>query len=275
MVHLDYWRLDHRSILLNVRRSLKSTTGGGMNSAHRFHFKECWADKGDCADIMIASFKTWIWVRDCMDCMLCLSPSSSRFLDATSMTKDNRCAVLDMAPSKAPCPNGLPAFFYQKLWSVVGSQVTMACLEVLNDDQRLDEVNNTLITLISKVKNANRISYFRPKSLCNVIYKIVAKALANRLLGVLHESLVNDLHCLSVRFWWGLELEKRKLYWGLIQDSFSPEEAVLIRSITFSLSPLPDTLMWHYDKLGLYSVKSGYHFAVSLASNPSTSGLNL
>ncbi|KAK2654873.1 hypothetical protein Ddye_014729 [Dipteronia dyeriana] len=116
-----------------------------------------------------------------------LSPSSSRFLDAMFVAVDIRRAVFDMALSKSPCPDGLPALFYQKFCHMVGSQVTKACLGVLNDDQYLDEVNNTLITLIPKVKNEDRITYFHPISLCNVTYKIVAKALANRLRGVLHE----------------------------------------------------------------------------------------
>lgn len=43
------------------------------------------------------------------------------------------------------------------------------------------DLNYTCIVPIPKVKNPQRITDFRPISLCNVVYKIRAKALANRL----------------------------------------------------------------------------------------------
>ncbi|KAK2651409.1 hypothetical protein Ddye_011265 [Dipteronia dyeriana] len=90
-----------------------------------------------------------------------------------------------MSPTKAPDQNGLPAFFYQKLWPIVGSHFTKACLGVLNDGHDLDVVNRILITLIPKVKRAERITDFRSSSLCKVLHKILDKALANRFRGIL------------------------------------------------------------------------------------------
>lgn len=43
------------------------------------------------------------------------------------------------------------------------------------------ELNRTHITLIPKVSNLENITQFRPISLCNFGYKIIAKVLANRL----------------------------------------------------------------------------------------------
>lgn len=45
----------------------------------------------------------------------------------------------------------------------------------------IDLINKANIVLIPKVANPSDIIQFRPISLCNVIYKLLAKVMANRL----------------------------------------------------------------------------------------------
>ena len=58
-------------------------------------------------------------------------------------------------------------------------------LDCLNNCKIPLEINSTYITLIPKVKSPELITDFRPISLCNVVYKIVSKVLANRLRAIL------------------------------------------------------------------------------------------
>ncbi|XP_035546735.1 uncharacterized protein LOC118348703 [Juglans regia] len=94
-------------------------------------------------------------------------------------------AVFKMNPLGSPGPDGFPAQFYQKNWEVVGDQVCNFALQFLNHGGSLSEVNDTFITLIPKVQNPTRVAEYRPISLCNVIYKVVSKTMANRLKHIL------------------------------------------------------------------------------------------
>lgn len=90
-----------------------------------------------------------------------------------------------MHPDKSPGIDGFPAHFFQRFWEVVGEDVTKLCLDCLNGGRSVEGINHSLLCLIPKVKNVDRMSDIRPISLCNVIYKCISKALANRLRQVL------------------------------------------------------------------------------------------
>jgi hypothetical protein len=96
-------------------------------------------------------------------------------------------ALFMMGANKAPGPDGFTAGFYQTHWGTVGRSVTNAVLNFLNGGQLPDGVNQTTIVLIPKIKHPQDLKNFRPISLCNVIYKICSKVLANRLRVFLDE----------------------------------------------------------------------------------------
>ena len=63
----------------------------------------------------------------------------------------------------------------------MGGEVSEAVLSVLNSGIILDKLNHTFLTLIPKIHSPRKVSDFRPISLSNVLYNIIAKLLANRL----------------------------------------------------------------------------------------------
>lgn len=86
-------------------------------------------------------------------------------------------AVFQMGPYKAPGPDGIGASFFQHHLSVVESDVTTAVLSFLNGSASIAEINSTYLALIPKKRQAFSVNDYMPISLCNVLYKIVAKVL--------------------------------------------------------------------------------------------------
>ncbi|KAL0011163.1 hypothetical protein SO802_006271 [Lithocarpus litseifolius] len=125
-------------------------------------------------------------MEECLSSVKCTVTDDMRdFLSTDFTAEEVKVALFQMGPTKAPGPDGMNALFYQKFWHVVGDFVVLAVLDFLNNGNMLPDINHTNIVLIPKVKNPERMSEFRPISLCNVIYKIISKVLANRLKQVL------------------------------------------------------------------------------------------
>ncbi|KAL5573135.1 hypothetical protein UlMin_022732 [Ulmus minor] len=120
-----------------------------------------------------------------------VSPAMNEQLDGRFDAEDVRTAIFQMAPSKSPGADGMSALFYKKYWPIVGEEVTTACLGFLNEGLDLGSINETLITLLPKVKCPTHMTEFRPISLCNVLYKIISKMLATRMRSVMN-SIISE-----------------------------------------------------------------------------------
>lgn len=92
-----------------------------------------------------------------------------------------KTALFQMGPTKAPGPDGFPALFYQKHWDLLEEDICAAVKGFLMGHDIPEGFCDSVIILIPKCNNADALGNFRPISLCNVIYKIASKVIANRL----------------------------------------------------------------------------------------------
>lgn len=74
----------------------------------------------------------------------------------------------------------MPSFFLKKCWNIVGKDIISTMQSFFYLGFILCSINETLLSLVSKVYNPTNVSQFRPTSLCNVLYKAISKILVNR-----------------------------------------------------------------------------------------------
>jgi hypothetical protein len=86
-----------------------------------------------------------------------------------------------MPNGKALGPDGFTVDFFKACWDVVKYDIYGIVEDSSHSASILKALNSTLITLIPKENEVRTPDKFRPITLCNVVYKIISKVIANRL----------------------------------------------------------------------------------------------
>ncbi|KAL2225589.1 UNVERIFIED_CONTAM: hypothetical protein Sindi_2981200 [Sesamum indicum] len=120
----------------------------------------------------------------------CITDEEANQLLLPLSADDVKQAVFDIADDKAPGPDGYSSRFFKAAWPVVGEEVTRAVLDFFSTGKLLKQVNSTILALIPKVHTPMSVNDFRPISCCNVLYKIIAKLLVQKI-SVLLDKIVS------------------------------------------------------------------------------------
>ena len=92
-----------------------------------------------------------------------------------------------MDPDKAPGPDGFSIHFYRICWEIIKFDLFRMIRGVFRKAKMGGGTKSTFLALIPKETNPRSFDRYRPISLCNSSYKIVAKLLANRIKPLLQK----------------------------------------------------------------------------------------
>ncbi|KAL5569345.1 hypothetical protein UlMin_025920 [Ulmus minor] len=95
-----------------------------------------------------------------------------------------------MGNFKAPGPDGMTSLFYKSYWQTVGGDVIALVQDFFRSNRLLPELDYSNIVLIPKTDKPTSMNHYRPISVCNLVYKVIVKLLADRI-----KPLLQDLIC--------------------------------------------------------------------------------
>lgn len=111
-----------------------------------------------------------------------LNQDDQRYLDSPFTLKEIENALATLQSNKSPGEDGFPLEFYKEFRDLL-LPLLMDVINLASKTQNLpDSFSTAIITVIHKKKKGPlKCSSFRPISLLNADYKLISKALANRL----------------------------------------------------------------------------------------------
>lgn len=180
--------------------------------------------------------------------------------------------VKNMRSNAALGPDGLNAAFFKLAWSWIGKDVLDLVDEFYQKATMPLPVNSTHIALIPKVNAPVTPKDYRPISLCNVIYKIIAKSLAE---GIRHH-LPHIIHPSQAAFVHGRHIATNIIIAQEIIHSFNlkswKQKAFFLK---LDLAKAFDRLEWNFIVTALKRQGFQDHFISLIHSCISTTNLSM
>jgi hypothetical protein len=132
-------------------------------------------------------------VEECLESLeQRVSPTMNEALLKEFTMEEIDIALSQMHPLKSSSSDGFLVCFYQHSWDLVLLEVGKAMLDFVNFGIFDCSLNTTHIVIIPKIKTPRHVMDYRPINLCNVLYKLMAKMLANRMKQVLNSIISSN-----------------------------------------------------------------------------------
>uniref|UniRef100_A0A803P795 Reverse transcriptase domain-containing protein n=1 Tax=Cannabis sativa TaxID=3483 RepID=A0A803P795_CANSA len=97
------------------------------------------------------------------------------------VAEEVRKAIFSMHPDKSPGPDSMTPAFYQKCWDIIQLDIVDVVQKFFTTGEFDSACGDANVVLIPKKKLPESMVDLRPIALCNVLYKIITKVMANRM----------------------------------------------------------------------------------------------
>jgi hypothetical protein len=181
-------------------------------------------------------------------------PQSNDFTDSIPTKEEIWDTLKGMKRNASPGPDGFNVEFYLATWDWIGDDVHAIINNFFINGVLPPQSNKTHIALIPKKLISQVPADYRPISLCNVIYKIITKCLANRL----KTHLPDHIHPSQQAFIQGRRISDNIIIAQEITHSFQlsswNQKAFMIK---IDLAKAFDRMEWNFILLAL--ARKGLH----------------
>ncbi|XP_077226384.1 uncharacterized protein LOC143862957 [Tasmannia lanceolata] len=193
-----------------------------------------------------------------------LSEADSQWLTRKFSAGEIWDVIKNSDGNKSPGPGGFNGCFFQAFWYLIGPDIVKAIKFFFQRGKILPQLNATFLALLSKTPDASSPEKYRPISLCNFLYKVITKLLANRLKPIM-DSLISPFELAFIKafhipkaslnniekilrnfIWAGSNLEKshHPVSWNTICSPKSDEASGSERGRSLWTLPMPASPSW-------------------------------
>ena len=121
-----------------------------------------------------------------------LSSNDKEYCDEFPTIEECREAVFNMKANKSPGLDGLPSEFYKCMWVIIANLFYDALKEIYVRKEMSFSQRLSVISLLHKKGDKTLLKNYRPLSLSNIDYKIIAFCFARRLKHILEKLISNE-----------------------------------------------------------------------------------